>query len=137
MEDGVINDYYTPFFGNISGTMDGGWVFPFWSHEKDLGFDERLTIIEEGHLPKNIQIRKKEGNLDADLFRKSNRKKYLLFMDFSEEVCSELVWDHDGTNCRYRVTHEKKREFGPFNFNAKHQSEFDVNTRERITEEWK
>ena len=41
----------------------------------------------------------------------------------------------DGTNCRYRVTHEKKREFGPFNFNAKHQIEFDVNTRERITEE--
>ena len=76
VEDGVINDYYTPFFGNISGTMGGGWVFPFWSHEKDLGFDERLTIIEEGHLPKNIQIRKKEGNLDADLFRKSNRKKY-------------------------------------------------------------
>ena len=138
VEDGVINDYYTPFFGNISGTMDGGWVFPFWSHEKDLGFDERLTIIEEGHLPKNIQIRKKEGNLDADLFRKSNRKKYLLFMDFSEEVCSELVWNHDGTNCRYRVTHEKKRDFGLFDFNTKHQIEFDVNTRECITgEDWK
>ena len=137
MEDGVVYDYYTPFFGNTSGTRVGGWVFPFWSREKDLGFDEKLAILEKDHLPKDIRIRKKEGRLDADSFWKSDRKTYLRFMDFSEEIHSVLVWDHDGTNCRYRVTHEKKREFGPLNFNAKHQVEFDVNTRERITEEWK
>lgn len=130
MEDGVVYDYYTPFFGNTSDTRTGGWVFPFWSREKDLGFDEKLAILEKDHLPKDIRIRKKEGRLDADLFRKSNRKTYLLFMDFSEEVHSELVWNHDGTNCRYRVTHEKKRDFGLFDFNAKHQIEFDTNTRE-------
>lgn len=136
-EDGLVYDYYTPFFGNISGTRTGGWVFPFWSREKDLGFDEKLAILEKDHLPKDIRIRKKEGSLDADSFWKSDRKTYLRFMDFSEEVHSVLVCDHDGTNCRYRVTHEKKREFGPLDFNAKHQVEFDVNTRERITEEWK
>ena len=78
MEDGVVYDYYTPFFGNTSGTRTGGWVFPFWSREKDLGFDEKLAILEKDHLPKDIRIRKKEGRLDADLFRK---KKHEFLID--------------------------------------------------------
>ena len=58
---------------------------------------------------------------------KSDEKKGAEF-----SILSIPVWQE---NRGAKPRNAEKSEFGPLNFNVKHQVEFDVNTRERITEE--
>lgn len=127
--EGLTNTYFAAGIAGIrSGAKRGGWLFPLYDRETSADFDEMAARIDSPTLP------------DEKSFDAYDSRTYFLLSDNDRYVHGHMQKNDfsSETNNAYIVTDHRK--FGNIlllNRSYSRKVEYDMNTRERISDEEK
>lgn len=118
------NTYYTVLAGTREDRWStGGWIFPFWDHDRQVDFDALAARLDAPRLPDDVKVwieasTNKEGRVSysrkGDLLNASDRTTWLLLSDDDTYMWGHPVsaWHEEtrpaATN-DYELTWSRKR----------------------------
>jgi len=142
---------YTVLAGTQEGLLStGGWVFPFWKHEKRVGFDSLAARLDAPRLPDDIKVWIKESTngtgkvsyfRKGDSFHASDETTWFLLSDDDRQVRGGPDWawhvdDRPAATNDYWMTWQRKRgNVLVFNVKERRDAEFSSCTREKVKDE--
>jgi len=146
--NGTTNTLITPLVGITSGKRTGGWVFPIWSHDEDVDFDEKVALIDSPTLPDCVEVNvftndnEKSGcfgktYLSGRYFRSADETVVLLhdarhsIFGFDRGDC----WYDSPTNTYGISEHYKRGNVLLFNYESRRTVSYDLKTRSKLSDD--
>ena len=147
----TTNTYFAVGLAGLrSGDKEGGWLFPVFDKKKDADFDDKLAILDTDKLPDDIKVwtemrtnsvwNAKTRDYDevvgpkkfaTSIYSYDNRTLFLV-SDNDKSISGDQSWKDKNT---YRVSmHHKLGNFFVFRHEGSRHVEFDMTSRERVSD---